>query len=55
MINSADKIAYKKQEVDDNLLKMIKELRYQNTNASNNLADELEQKVRIILNDSEAI
>jgi hypothetical protein len=55
MINSSDKIAYKKEEVDDNLLKMIKELRYQNTDASNNLADELEQKVRIILNDNGAI
>jgi quercetin dioxygenase-like cupin family protein len=55
MINSSDIIAYKKEEIDNNLLNMIKELRYQNTDASNKLADELEQKVRIILNDSEAV
>ena len=50
MINSSAKIAFKKEEVDDNLLNMIKHLRYQNTEASNKQADALDQKVKDILN-----
>ncbi len=52
MINSSGNIAFKKEAVDDNLLNMIKHLRYQNTEASNKFADELDQKVRDLLNDS---
>jgi len=55
MINSSDKIAYKKEAVDNDLLNIIKELRYQNTDTSNKLADEFEQKVKIILNGSNAV
>jgi mannose-6-phosphate isomerase-like protein (cupin superfamily) len=53
MINSSGNIAFKKETVDDNLLNMIKHLRYQNTEASNKFADELDQKVRDLLNDSQ--
>ncbi|MDR3697516.1 aspartyl/asparaginyl beta-hydroxylase domain-containing protein [Mucilaginibacter sp.] len=54
MISSSEKMAFKKEEVDDNLLNMIKHLRYQNTEASNKHADELDQKVKNIQNDSQA-
>jgi hypothetical protein len=53
MINSSGKIAFKKETVDDNLLNMIKHLRYQNTEASNRFANELDQKVRDLLNDNQ--
>jgi hypothetical protein len=46
VIGSSDKIAFKKEEVDDNLLNLIKHLRYQNTEASNKYADELDEKVK---------
>lgn len=49
MIESSGQIAYKKEEADQNLLSLIKELRYQNTVASNKLAGELEEKVKNIL------
>jgi mannose-6-phosphate isomerase-like protein (cupin superfamily) len=51
MINSSANIAYKKETVDNNLLNMIKHLRYQNTKASNKYADELDKKVKDLLND----
>ena len=53
MIKSSGDIAFKKETVDDNLLNMIKHLRYQNTEASNKFADELDQKVRDLLNDGQ--
>lgn len=53
MINSSCIIAFKKETVDDNLLNLIKHLRYQNTEASNKYADQLDQKVRDLLNDSQ--
>jgi len=46
LITSSDKIAYKKEEVDDNLLNMIKHLRWQNTAQSNQMADKFEEKVK---------
>ncbi|MFI5137330.1 MAG: aspartyl/asparaginyl beta-hydroxylase domain-containing protein [Sphingobacteriales bacterium] len=52
LINTSDKISIKKETVDDNLLNMIKQLRYQNTEASNKLADELDQKVITLLMDT---
>jgi hypothetical protein len=54
MITSSGNIAFKKEEVDDNLLNMIKHLRYQNTEASNKQADELDQKVKDILSAGQA-
>jgi hypothetical protein len=45
IINSAEVIAYKKDEADPNILKAIEHLRYQNTEASNKLADDLEQQL----------
>ena len=53
IINSSPKIAFKKETVDDNLLNMIKHLRYQNTEASNKFADELDQRVKDLLNDNQ--
>ncbi|ASU34279.1 L-proline cis-4-hydroxylase [Mucilaginibacter xinganensis] len=52
MITSSDQIVYKKEQVDDNLLNMIKHLRFQNTEDSNKRADDLEKKVRILLSNS---
>lgn len=52
MINLSDNIAFKKPEVDDNMLNLIKHLRYQDTEVSNKWADELEQKVKAIRNGS---
>jgi len=49
-ITSSDKIAYKKPELDPNMLSLIKELRYQNTEGSNKMADELEEQVNMIRN-----
>lgn len=49
-ITSSDKMAYKKPEVDPNMLSLINELRYQNTDSSNKMADELEEKVNLIRN-----
>jgi quercetin dioxygenase-like cupin family protein len=46
LITTSDHIAYKKEEVDDNLLNMIKHLRWQNTAQSNKMADEFEEKVK---------
>ncbi len=46
LITSSDNISYKKEVVDDNLLNMIKHLRWQNTVQSNKMADELDEKVR---------
>jgi hypothetical protein len=46
LITSSPTIAYKKEEVDDNLLNMIKHLRWQNTEQSNKMADEFEEKVK---------
>jgi hypothetical protein len=54
MINSSDNIAIKKEEVDDNMLNMIKQLRYQDTATANKLADELERKVKAIQQAAEA-
>ena len=54
-IESSGEIAYKKEEVDENMVKMIAELRYQNTETSNNLAAQLEEKVKNILAGSQAI
>ena len=54
-ITASDHIAIKKETVDDNLLKMIKELRYQDTERSNKLADELEEKIKLILIDGRAV
>ena len=50
-----EQIAVKKEAVDDNMLKMIRELRYQNTEHSNRLADELERKAKIILDNNQAV
>lgn len=50
MINSSDNTAIKNPEVDDNMLNMIKQLRYQDTEISNKMADGMEQKVREIRN-----
>jgi len=46
LILNASPIARKKEVVDDNLLNMIKQLRYQNTALSNKMADEFEEKVK---------
>jgi hypothetical protein len=46
LITSSENIAFKKEVVDDNLLNMIKHLRWQNTVQSNTMADELEEKVK---------
>jgi hypothetical protein len=46
LITSSDEISYKKEAVDDNLLNMIKHLRWQNTAQSNKMADEFEEKVK---------
>ncbi len=46
LITSSNNIAYKKEGVDDNLLNMIKQLRWQNTPQSNKMADEFEEKVK---------
>jgi len=54
-INTSEQIAVKKEAVDDNMLKMIRELRYQNTEHSNRLADELERKAKIILDNNQAV
>ncbi|MCO5951173.1 aspartyl/asparaginyl beta-hydroxylase domain-containing protein [Mucilaginibacter flavidus] len=48
IIESSGEIAYKKEEVDENMIKLIEELRYQNTETSNKLAAELEEKVKTI-------
>jgi len=49
LIGSSDQIAYKKEEVDANLISVIKELRYKNTDVSNKLATELEEKIKDML------
>jgi hypothetical protein len=46
LITSSGHVAYKKETVDDNLLNMIKHLRWQNTEQSNKMAVELEEKVK---------
>jgi quercetin dioxygenase-like cupin family protein len=46
LITSSGAIFYKKEVVDDNLLNMIKHLRWQNTEQSNKKADECEELVR---------
>ena len=45
IINQSDKISFKKENTDDDLLMIIKELRLQNTSASHKLAAELEQQL----------
>jgi len=55
IIESSDEIAYKKEEVDQNMLKLIDELRYQNTETSNRLAAQLEEKVKNILAGNPAV
>jgi hypothetical protein len=49
-ITSSDRLCYKKPEADTNMASMIRELRYQNTDTANKLADELERKANIIKN-----
>jgi len=49
IVESSGEIAYKKEEVDQNMIKLIEELRYQNTETSNKLAAQLEEKVKNIL------
>jgi hypothetical protein len=44
LINSSGKISFKDDVSDDDLINMIKHLRYQNTETSNKLAAELEQQ-----------
>ena len=55
VIASSTQIAYKKEEADPNLINTIKELRYQNTDASNKLAAELEKKIKDILTSNTAL
>jgi len=55
MIESSAEIAYKKEVVDQNIVKLIEELRYQNTEASNKLAAQLEEKVKNILAGNPAV
>lgn len=45
IINQSDKISFKEENTDSDLLMIIKELRLQNTTSSNKLAAELEQRV----------
>jgi len=54
-INTSRHIAIKKETVDDNLLNMIKELRYQNTETTNKLANVLEEKANRLRYDSQAV
>lgn len=48
IIESSGEIAHKKEEVDQNTIKLIEELRYQNTETTNKLAAQLEEKVKNI-------
>ena len=52
LITSSGHVAYKKETVDDNLLNMIKHLRWQNTEQSNKMADGFEEKVARLRADS---
>jgi hypothetical protein len=55
LINSSDHMAIKEEEIDDNFLNMIKQLRYQNTGASNKLADDMELRVKETKKDNAVI
>ena len=55
IIESSGEIAYKQEEVDENTIKLIEELRYQNTETSNKLAAKLEEKVKTILAGNPAV
>jgi len=44
LIYTSPQVSFKKEAVDDNLLNLIKHLRLQNTETSNKLADELDEK-----------
>ena len=55
LITSSSLIAYKKEVVDDNLLNMIKHLRWQNTAQSNKMADEFEEKVKRLTAENAAL
>jgi quercetin dioxygenase-like cupin family protein len=54
-IVSSSSISYKKEVVDDNLLNMIRHLRWQNTEQSNKMADEFEKKVKRLMAEDTSI